>query len=130
MSEDAKHCGIILLAHGSRDPLWSRPIEAVAQRMQLISPQTPVVCAYLEHSVPDLHAATHSLLQATLDTVRIVPMFLGVGKHVREDLPVLVAQLQSSHPQVRFMLQPPVSDDDRFLNAMCSIALESPWMSP
>jgi sirohydrochlorin ferrochelatase len=28
----------------------------------------------------------------------IVPMFLGVGRHAREDLPELVKQLRAAHP--------------------------------
>ena len=37
--------GIILLAHGSRDPLWRVPIEAVAERIRASAPGTPVLCA-------------------------------------------------------------------------------------
>ena len=29
------HTGVILFAHGSRDPLWRLPIDAVAQQMRL-----------------------------------------------------------------------------------------------
>ena len=46
---------IVLFAHGSRDPLWHRPIQAVADAIALRAPATPVACAYLELSTPDLH---------------------------------------------------------------------------
>jgi lipopolysaccharide export system permease protein len=38
--------GIILLAHGSRDPQWREPIEAVAAQIRAVAPGTPVRCAY------------------------------------------------------------------------------------
>ena len=48
-----KHA-IILFAHGSRDSLWRRPIEAVADQVKQLSPETEVACAYLELTEPDL----------------------------------------------------------------------------
>ena len=73
--------GIILFAHGSRDPLWHKPIEAVAALIATQSPATQVVCAYLELSTPDLAAATQTLLDRGVRSITLLPMFLGVGKH-------------------------------------------------
>ena len=36
-------------------------------------------------------------------------MFLGTGKHAREDLPVLVQQLRDNHPRWPFMCNPPLA---------------------
>ena len=117
--------GIILFAHGSRDPLWHKPIEAVAAQIATLSPQTPVVCAYLELSTPDLPTATRTLLDRGVHAVSILPVFLGVGKHAREDLPVLVEALQADHPDVQFTLQPAVGEDSRLVHLMAEIALDS-----
>ena len=46
--------GIVLFAHGSRDPAWRAPIEAIAARMRAIEPAARVVCAYLELTEPSL----------------------------------------------------------------------------
>jgi sirohydrochlorin cobaltochelatase len=51
-------------------------------------------------------------------------MFLGAGRHAREDLPVLVAALRLAHPDVAFVLQKPVGEDDRVLELIARIALE------
>ena len=40
--------GIILVGHGSRDPLWRGPIEAVAARLAAQQPTVATRCAYLE----------------------------------------------------------------------------------
>ncbi len=114
--------GVILFAHGSRDPLWRRPLEAVAARMAARTPATPVRCAYLELTEPDLPAAAAELAGLGLAAVRIVPMFLGAGRHVREDLPALVADLRQRHPGVQWELRPPVGEDERLLDLLADLA--------
>ena len=114
--------GVILFAHGSRDPLWRRPMEAVAARMAARSPETPVRCAYLELTEPDLPTTAAELAALGLNTVRIVPMFLGAGRHVREDLPTLVEGLRRLHPQVTWDLRPPVGEDERLLDLLADLA--------
>jgi sirohydrochlorin cobaltochelatase len=114
---------IILFAHGSRDPLWRRPLEAVAERIRGQSPQTRVACAYLELTEPDLTTAAAGLIADGVNAIRIVPMFLGVGKHAREDLPVLVGALVAAHPGVAFNLQSAVGEDERLVNLLADIAL-------
>ena len=116
--------GVILFAHGSRDPLWRRPMEAVAERMRANAPDTPVRCAYLELTTPDLPTAAGELLALGANAIRVVPVFLGTGKHAREDLPRLVEQLRVQHPSVRWELRTAVGEDDRLLDLIAAIALE------
>ena len=92
--------GIILFAHGSRDPLWRLPIEAVAAQISAQQPGSLVRCAYLEICEPDLAAAADELVAAGATTLRVFPLFLGVGKHAREDLPLLIDQVRLAHPDV------------------------------
>jgi sirohydrochlorin cobaltochelatase len=115
--------GVILFAHGSRDPLWHRPMQAVAQRVAARWPDTPVRCAYLELTEPDLPTAASELAALGLASVRIVPMFLGAGRHVREDLPALVQALRQQHPQLAWELRPPVGEDERLLDLLADLAL-------
>lgn len=117
--------GIILFAHGSRDPLWHRPIEAVAEQIATLSPDTPVVCAYLELSTPDLATATQTLLDRGVRAITLLPMFLGVGKHAREDLPKLVGELQTAHPDLRLTLKPAVGEDARLVQLLAQMALDA-----
>ena len=115
---------IILFGHGSRDPLWRLPMETVAARLRAMQPGTPVRCAYLELETPDLAAAAGELVQAGAEQVTIVPMFLGTGRHAREDLPLLVGELRTRHPAVAFVLQKPVGEDGRMVELIARIALE------
>ena len=114
---------VILFAHGSRDPLWSRPMEAVAAQMEALQPDTPVCCAYLELMAPDLSVAAQSLIDGGARRIRVIPMFLGVGKHARQDLPELVQSLMERHPQVRFELEPAIGEHPEVVALLARIAL-------
>jgi sirohydrochlorin cobaltochelatase len=115
---------IVLFGHGSRDPLWRLPMETVATRLRTLRPDTPVRCAYLELDAPDLATAAGELVAAGADHVTVVPMFLGTGRHARDDLPRLVDGLRQRHPAVAFVLQKPVGEDGRVLDLIAQIALE------
>jgi sirohydrochlorin cobaltochelatase len=115
---------IILFGHGSRDPLWRLPMETVAARLRVAQPDASVRCAYLELDSPTLPEAAAELVGAGATEVRIVPMFLGTGRHAREDLPKLLWQLQAEHPRVAFSLQKSVGEDDRVIALIAKIAME------
>jgi sirohydrochlorin cobaltochelatase len=123
MTNVSPQSGIVLFAHGSRDPLWHKPMEAVASHIGAAAPQTPVECAYLEISTPDLTTATHKLIARGVTNITVVPLFLGVGKHAREDLPQLMTNLKTNHPDVGFTLQPAVGEDVRLIQLIAHIAL-------
>ena len=53
-------------------------------------------------------------------------MFLGVGRHVREDLPVLMDGLRLQHPGVDIVLQAAVGENPQLVALLAKIALESP----
>jgi sirohydrochlorin cobaltochelatase len=115
--------GIVLLAHGSRDPLWSKPVLAVAERVRALSPEICVACAYLELQPPELASAAQTLIAQGAADIRVLPLFLGMGKHAREDLPALVEDLRARHPGVRFELATTVGEDARLIDLLANIAL-------
>lgn len=123
MATTAQPRGIILLAHGSRDPLWRAPIEAVAAQVRARAPGTPVRCAYLELCPPTLPEAAAELAGGGARAIRVFPLFFGVGKHAREDLPRLVGQIQASHPGIAVELLPTAGEYPELTALMAGIAL-------
>lgn len=121
---------IILFSHGSRDPLWRAPIEAVAARIGLQHPEMLVQCAYLELCEPTLAQAADLLAQQGATHITVVPMFLGTGKHAREDLPVLVEQLRLRHTSVHFTVQGAIGEDKRMTALMAEIACDTSATPP
>ena len=115
--------GVVLFAHGSRDPLWRAPMEAVAQRAAVLDPQAAVACAYLELTEPDLPTVCTGMVNSGVQHITIVPMFLGVGKHAREDLPQLVSDLSHHHPQVQFELQAAVGEHPAVVDLLARLSM-------
>ncbi len=124
-TSDGAERALVLFAHGSRDLLWHRPIQAVAQAILARSPSTRVACAYLELSQPDLVQVAAELAAQGVRHITVVPMFLGIGKHAREDLPVLVAQLQADYPGMVFRLTPAIGEHDRVIDMLAAVALQA-----
>ncbi len=115
--------GLILFAHGARDPRWAAPFEAVAARVRAEQPAAAVRLAYLEFMAPTLPEAGAELAAAGCSAVAVLPLFLGAGGHVRKDLPVLMDGLRSAHPGVAFTLHPAVGEIDSVVAAMAGVAL-------
>ncbi len=121
--------GLILFAHGARDARWAAPFEAVAQRVRSARPGVLVRLAYLELMQPTLAQAGAELVAAGCAGLHVLPMFLGAGGHVRQDLPRLVAELQRDHPEAQVTLHPPVGELGPVADAMAAVAvatLEAP----
>lgn len=115
--------GLILFAHGARDPRWSLPFEAVAARVREARPGVPVRLAYLEFMAPNLPDAGAELASAGCTRIEVVPMFLGAGGHVRKDLPLLLEQVRAAHPGLRVTLHTAVGEIDSVMAAMAMAAL-------
>ncbi|KTT15785.1 sirohydrochlorin chelatase [Pseudacidovorax intermedius] len=118
--------GIVLFAHGSRDAQWRAPVEAVARRVAEQAPDARVRCAYLELVAPDLPAAVAELVAEGVASIHVVPLFLGMGRHAREDLPVLMAELRQRHPGVHFTQAPAVGQDPAVIDLLARLALNPP----
>ena len=117
--------GIVLFAHGSGDARWREPVEAVAARISQTDPNVLVRCAYLEAATPDLATALGELAGAGALDVDVLPVFLGVGKHLREDLPRLVDELQAARPGLRLRLRTAVGETPELIETLARIALKN-----
>ena len=116
--------GLILFAHGARDPRWAAPFEAVAAQVRAQRPDVLVRLAFLEIMSPSLPDAGAELAAQGCNKLQILPLFLGAGGHVRKDLPLLVDALRSAHPGMAVTLQPPVGELDSVTAAMAAAALQ------
>jgi sirohydrochlorin cobaltochelatase len=110
--------GIVLFAHGSREPEWARPFERIAARL---GSEFLVELAYLERMKPTLEQAVASLASMGAKRVRIVPLFLGEGGHVREDLPKLAAGARARHPGVEIVLEQTIGERQEVTDAIAAV---------
>ena len=110
--------GIVLFAHGSREPDWARPFERIASQLRK---EFRVELAYLERMTPSLDEAVTALASSGLKRVRIVPVFLGAGAHIREDLPKLAAEARARHAGVEIVLEPTIGERKEITDAIAAL---------
>ena len=115
--------GLLLFAHGARDPRWALPFEEIARRVRAGDPSVAVALSFLEFMSPGLVEAGASLADQGCERVEVLPLFLGAGGHVRKDLPMLMDQLRAAHPAVAWVLRPAIGEDDAVVEAMAQCAL-------
>ena len=114
--------GLILFAHGARDPRWREPFERLADKVRGARPQLAVSLAFLEMMSPGLDAAVDALVARGCTSVRVVPVFLGQGGHVREDLPAAVERVRARNPGIALELRAAIGEDDAVLDSIAAVA--------
>lgn len=90
--------GLILFAHGSRDPAWREPFEALLADLQAQAPARPMALAFLELMAPALPEAIDAMAADGVQRIQVMPIFLAPGRHTRVDLPALLADASRRHP--------------------------------
>jgi sirohydrochlorin cobaltochelatase len=115
--------GLVLFAHGARDPRWREPLERLLALVTQRHPG-PATCAFLEFMTPDLPTACSELARAGANRIVVVPLFLGTGGHLREDLPALLdaARERSGVP---VHSAPAAGEQPRVLEALADYCLAS-----
>jgi sirohydrochlorin cobaltochelatase len=116
--------GLILFAHGARDPRWVTPFEAVAARVRAARPGLPVRLAFLELMQPSLADAGAALVAEGCTRIDVLPLFLGAGGHVRQDLPRLADALRAAHPGLEVALHPAAGELPAVHAALAETALD------
>ena len=121
---------IVLLAHGARDPAWARPIEAIAARLRDLLPDTPVELAFLELMAPDIDTAVELLVAEGACRLRVVPVFLGQGGHVKRDLPARIdairEKLAVTHDDVLIELDVAIGEQPEVIEAIAACISRRP----
>lgn len=119
--------GIVLLAHGSPDPAWRRPVEAVCRTLRR-EHGVQAATAYLGHGPPTPEDAVERLAAAGCTDIEIVACFLSSGGgHVRRDLPALVERLSRTHPKLSIRLRPGALGEDPDVVAAMARAAARPF---
>ena len=110
--------GIVLFAHGARDPEWARPFEAIRDRIRRTRPECPIRLAFLEMMEPPLEAAIADLVDEGAAAITVFPLFMAQGGHLRQDLPRILEGIRASHAHVPIALAPPVGEVPELLDAI------------
>lgn len=111
---------IVLFAHGARDPNWALPAQRIAAEVRRLRPDTRVTVAFLEFMEPNLADAVDEAARAGAESIRIVPLFLAQGGHLKRDVPALMDAARQKHPGCRIELVSAVGEDEGVVRAMAA----------
>jgi sirohydrochlorin cobaltochelatase len=106
---------IVLFAHGSRDADWAKPFERIAALLKRALPEREVRLAYLEHMTPTLADSLAGLPDLGVRRVQVVPLFFGLGGHLKQDLPRLVA---AADRRLEVRVEPPLGEQPAIIEAI------------
>ena len=115
---DGRKRALILFAHGSRDPKWAEPFQAVRQRVLASRPSVMVELAFLEIMPPSLAELIDRLAGSGCMRFTIAPLFMAPGAHLKRDLAQIVDDVKQRYPDIQLSLLPAVGEVEDVLDAI------------
>jgi len=112
--------GIVLFAHGARDPQWAGPFAVIRERIRASRPEYPIELAFLEMMSPTLEEAIASVIAEGALAVTVFPLFMAQGGHLKQDLPRILDAIRESHPHIPIGLEPPIGEVPEILEAIAA----------
>jgi sirohydrochlorin cobaltochelatase len=97
---------VLLVAHGSPDPDWRKPFDGVVADVASRT-EHPVRLVFLERQAPSLIDGVDELAALGATTIDVFAILLsGGGRHMKVDIPELMAAAKAQHPRVTLTLHP------------------------
>ena len=116
---------VILFCHGSSDPLWAAPFRELTEELQKTYGTDCVHLGFLERSEPDLRTLVAKIAESGPGHVKVLPVFLSAGKHLREDVPPLLEDFSKEYQDLTFELLAPVGRQPVFMNMLESLVADN-----
>lgn len=117
MTRDSKKA-IVLFGHGARDPQWADPMKRLQSLLNEQLPEVQVELAFLELMLPSLPDTVECMAMGGVKNIQIVPIFFGRGGHLKNDFPVLMAELKQKYPALTIEATPAVGQWDAVWQAI------------
>jgi sirohydrochlorin cobaltochelatase len=74
---------------------------------------------------PTLLECAGELASLGVKDICLFPLFLGVGRHAREDLPEQAEQLRQQHPHIQLTVMPSAGEMTEVVNHLAQMALKA-----
>ena len=95
---------LLVMVHGSPRAAASDDVFAVVDDVRQRGVYPIVEVGFMDCNKPTIPQAIQTCLAQGAEKVIGVPYFLHLGNHVANDLPALLEQAQSQHPDVEFWM--------------------------
>jgi sirohydrochlorin cobaltochelatase len=109
---------LVLFAHGARNDEWAQPFRRLVAELGERLPGERIVLAFLELMPPSLEECAAALYADGVRQLRVVPVFFGVGGHLKSDLPRTAAELRKRYPDIDLTVEPPIGERPEVIAAI------------
>lgn len=109
--------GLLLVAHGSRDPRAQRAVHRATDRVRSQLPAVSVRTAFLDFADPGPVEALVRMADTGSCQIVVVPFLMTAAYHVHVDLPAAVREASDLRPGLQVRTAPALGPDPRLLDA-------------
>ncbi len=102
-----KKKAVIIVGHGSRVQQANKEFECFVDQWKQYITGHEIAHAYIELAQPDLKTALDRMASTSSEVI-VLPFFLFAAGHVKNDLPLAVAEARKNFPQVQFGVAVPL----------------------
>ena len=99
---------LLIIAHGSRREASNDEVRNLSRIIEEKAGTNfdIVDTAFLELAEPSIPDGIHSCIEKGANEIYILPYFLSAGRHVAEDIPNELSEVEGSYPDVHIHLMP------------------------
>ena len=118
---------LVIALHGSRVAAANEALADLALQTATAGDGRwgAVRLGFLQFGDPLLGEALEQLTAEGAVQITVVPLFLGVGRHMQHDVPAAIAGCRAKHPAVEVLLTPHLGAWEGLPNAVTALAIQS-----
>jgi sirohydrochlorin ferrochelatase len=110
--------GVLIIAHGSRAKETEATLDAVASMVKAKLTETIIECAFMQLSDRTVEKGVSALVEKSVTEIKIVPYFLFMGIHMKEDIPNIVTEFTANYPNIKITMGEPLGIDERLADIL------------
>ncbi len=113
---------VIFFCHGSPDPGWRTPFDAILASFRARYPRRRAALCFLERMTPGLPETIDALAADGVERIRVMPLFLAPGAHTRRDLPAMLDEARRRWPALAISAGATLAEDPALQAAIVASA--------
>ena len=109
---------LLVMAHGTPLEFANQPVRQMTAWLHAQTPYSLAATAYLDCNTPRIAEAIDNLAAQGARKIVALPYFLHRGRHLRQDLPQLLAAARRRHPKLTLLEAPHLDYDLRLVDVI------------
>jgi len=106
---------VLLISHGSRLPETETEVQGFVNELRTQSNVPLFEYAFLEIAKPTIAEGIDICVEKGATEIVILLNFLNAGRHVDEDIPRIVDEARTKHPEIKFHITKPLGQNDQII---------------